>query len=112
VAAIAATCLQVVIAGALSSGCVDPSTTAIVFRSPVIFLPAFFSQEDAVDSMASDKEQTTTTTPLGDDPTAFNIVEATFHHLGAAHPEPFSLQLTSSPVELHAMATRLLKPLG
>jgi hypothetical protein len=50
--------------------------------------------------MATNDEQTTATTPLEDDPAAFNIVEATFHPLYATHPE------------LHAMVTELIKPLG
>jgi hypothetical protein len=59
-----------------------------------------------------DKEQTTASVPQGDDPMSFNTTEVTFHRLYVTHPEPLSLRLTSSPVELHAMATGLLKPLG
>jgi hypothetical protein len=62
--------------------------------------------------MVTNEEQTAATAPLVDDPATFNTVEATFHRLCVAHPEPLSSWLTSSLVDLHARATGLLKPLG
>jgi hypothetical protein len=41
-------------------------------------LITFFPQEDTVDPMKTDEEQTATTAPLGDDPTAFNSTKATW----------------------------------
>jgi hypothetical protein len=74
-------------------------------------LTTFFPQEDAANLMAINEEQTTATTPLGDDLAALNTIKATFHRLCVVLPEPLSLWLTSSLVGLHAMATRLcIKP--
>jgi hypothetical protein len=80
-------------------------------------LITFFLQEDTVDPMAIDEEQTATTAPLGDDPTAFNSTEATWllkllcrHHIAissveeaAAESRHYKYRLCIEP-PLHALA--------
>jgi hypothetical protein len=90
------------VSGTLSLG---PGTTNLNTPSGST---TFFLQGDTANPMATDEEQTTTPTPLGDDLSAFNTAEATFHRLCAVHSEPLSLRLTASPVNIHVMVIGLL----